>query len=163
MTTRSPAELEPEIEASRQALAGDVAALKARATPRRMMGDAAVRVRARSRRIGRRLLKSASSDRIWLPVIGGLVVAGAGAFLISELVASRRQPRTPATVLASAAEPIGAALAGAGAWLLTRRRWEARKRAVTALAARAAEPVGPLWRRVSGRKHGLRAFLPMLH
>lgn len=163
MTTRSPAELEPEIEASRQALADDVAALKQRAAPRRLMRDAVVTVRARGRRFGRRVLRSASSDRIWLPVIGGLVVAGAGAFMISQLVASRRPPRTPATVLAGAAEPIGAALAAAGAWLLTRRRWEARTRAVGQLAGRAVEPVGPLWRRVSGRKHGLRSFLPTLH
>jgi hypothetical protein len=92
--TRSPAELEPGIEASRQALARDVRALKEKAAPRQMLNDAVATVGARSREAGRRALRTASSNPVWLSVIGGLVVAGGGAFLLVRLLAARRRPKS---------------------------------------------------------------------
>jgi Protein of unknown function (DUF3618) len=93
-TTRSPAELEPEIEASRQALARDVGALKEKAAPRQMLSDAAATVGARGREAGRRALRTASSNPVWLSVIGGGIVAGVGAFLLARLLAARRRPKS---------------------------------------------------------------------
>jgi hypothetical protein len=92
--TRSPTELEPEVEASRRALARDVGALKQRATPRRMLGDAMDTVRTRGRNAGRQVLRTARSEPVWLSVVGGVIAAGGGAYLIAQLVASRRRPRT---------------------------------------------------------------------
>jgi Protein of unknown function (DUF3618) len=95
-TTRSPAELEPEIEASRQALARDVGALKEKVAPRQMLSDALTTVGARGREAGRRALRTASSNPVWLSVIGGGIVAaaGGGAFLLVRLLAARRRPKS---------------------------------------------------------------------
>lgn len=93
-TTRSPAELEPEIEASRRALARDVGALKEKATPRQMLSDAVTTVRTRGREASRRALRTASSNPVWLAVIGGVIVAGGGAFLLARLLAAHRRPKS---------------------------------------------------------------------
>ena len=87
--TRSPAELEPEIEASRQALARDVAALKERAAPRRLMGDAVEKARDQGRRAGARLLRTASSPPFQVAVVGA-ILAGVAAWLLAR----RRKART---------------------------------------------------------------------
>ena len=91
--TRSPAELEPGIEASRQALARDVAALRERATPRRLLNDAVETARSRGRRAGARALRTASSRPFQLS-LGGAILAGVGAWLLARLIASRRKPKT---------------------------------------------------------------------
>lgn len=163
---RSPEDLEPGIEASRQALARDVAALRERATPRRLMGDAVETVRLRGRQAGDRLIRTAGSNPVWVSVIGSGILAGAGVgiwLLVRSRAAARRD--TVGANLARAAEPIGAILAGGVAWMLARRRRLARRDAIVGVLARAAEPVRPLLRRVSPQKQGLRSFLtlPRLH
>lgn len=157
--TRSPTELEPEIEASRQALAADVAALKERAAPRRLMGDAVEKARERGRQAGARLLKTATSDAVWASVIGGGIIAGVTLMLVRRRRAARRD--TVAANVARATEPMGAVFAAAAAWLLARRRRAARRDTVAAVLARAAAPIDPLLRRVSPRRNGLRAFLTL--
>jgi hypothetical protein len=92
--TRSPAELESEIAASRRALARDVGALKQKAAPRQMLNDAVASVGARGREAGRRALEVASDNRLWLSVIGGVIAAGGAAFLLVRLLEARRRPRT---------------------------------------------------------------------
>ena len=92
--TRSPSELEPEIEASRQALARNVGALREKAAPRRMLSDAVDTVRSRGRDAGRQVLRTARSEPVWLSVVGGVIAAGGGAYLIAQLVANRRRPKT---------------------------------------------------------------------
>lgn len=74
--TSSPAELEREIEAAREALARDLDALTEKAAPRRLAGAAAKRAVERTRAWGARLLGRARSRPLPLAVIGG---AAAGA------------------------------------------------------------------------------------
>jgi hypothetical protein len=93
-TTRSPAELESQVEASRRALAQNMGALKDKAAPRQMLSDAVTTVRTRGREAGRRAIRTARENRVWLSVIGGLIVAGGGAYLLVQLLAERRRPRT---------------------------------------------------------------------
>jgi len=164
---RSPDELEPGIEASRQALARDVAALRERATPRRLMGDAVETVRLRGREAGDRLIRTAGSNPVWVSVIGGGILAGAGLgiwLLVRNRAAAARSDTVGAN-LARAVEPLGAILAGGVAWMLARRRRLDRRDAIVGVLARATEPVRPLLRRVSPRKRGFRDFLtlPRLH
>lgn len=163
---RSPAELEPGIEASRQALARDVAALREKATPRRMVGDAVETVRLRGREAGERLIRTAGANPVWVSVIGSGILAGAGVgiwLLVRSRAAARRD--TVGANLSRAVEPLGAILAGGLAWMLARRRRLARKDAIVDILARAAEPVRPLLRRVSPKKRGFRDYLalPRLH
>jgi hypothetical protein len=91
--TRTPAELEPGIEASRQALARDVAALRGRTTPRRLLDDAVATARIQGRRTGAQVLKTANSRPFQLSLVGA-VLAGVGAWLLVRLIASRRRPKT---------------------------------------------------------------------
>jgi hypothetical protein len=91
--TRSPAEFQPEIEASRETLARDVAALRGRATPRRLLGDVVETTRVQGRRAGARVVEAAREPPLQLAVIGA-ILAGAGAWLLARLIANRRRPRT---------------------------------------------------------------------
>jgi hypothetical protein len=90
---RSPDELEPGIEASRQALARDVAALRERAAPRRLFNDAVETARIQGRRAGARALRTANSRPFQLSLVGA-ILAGVGAYFLVRLIASRRRPRT---------------------------------------------------------------------
>ena len=106
MTTRSPTELEPGIAASREALARDVAALRARATPWRLLNDAVETARTQGRRTGARVLRTASSPPFQMAVVGA-VLAGVGAWLLARLIASRRRPRTlPERIRAAITERV---------------------------------------------------------
>ena len=77
---KSPAELEGEIAASREALARDLDALKDKAAPRRLAGDAMRKAAERTRRAGRDLLGRARSNPAPVAVIGG-AIAGAALLL----------------------------------------------------------------------------------
>lgn len=90
---RTPAELEPGIEASRQALARDVAALRERTTPRRLLDEAVATARIHGRRTGAQVLRTTSSPPFLMAVIGA-ALAGVGAWLTVRLIASRRRPKT---------------------------------------------------------------------
>jgi hypothetical protein len=85
---KSPAELEAEIEASRQALARDLDALKDKAAPRKLVREAARKTGVRIRRAGAGLLGRARSNPIPVAVIGG---AAAG---VAWLLARRRHGRS---------------------------------------------------------------------
>ena len=59
-----------------------------------MLSDALTTVGARGREAGRRALRTASANPVWLSVIGGGIVAGGVAFLLARLLAARRRPKT---------------------------------------------------------------------
>ena len=87
--SKSPAELEGEIAASRETLARDLDALKDKAAPRRLAGDAVRRAAERTRRAGRDLLGRARSNPLPLAVAGG-AIAGAAWLLTRRRAASAR-------------------------------------------------------------------------
>ena len=77
---RSPSELEAEIAASRETLARDLDALKDKAAPRRLAGEAARTAAARTRAAGRTLLSRAKSNPLPVALIGGAVAGAAWLF-----------------------------------------------------------------------------------
>jgi LPXTG-motif cell wall-anchored protein len=85
--SKSPTELESEISDARRSLAEDLDALKDKAAPRRMMGEAARRARTKSREVGDRVLHKAKANPAPLAVMGA-AIAGA-----AWLLARRRRSR----------------------------------------------------------------------
>jgi hypothetical protein len=86
---KSPEQLEGEIEVSRQALASDLGALKDRATPRRLVNNAARTARERGRRMSSQLVRQAKSNPFPVAMIGSALAA-------TLLLARRRSRRRAA-------------------------------------------------------------------